>query len=147
MQAKQLLLVDAACHFVRTARGVGDAGMADPQSEFSFPYPLSQAVVWWSACIELVYHCVRHNRDEPAMNEFDAPAYNMAAISATVALYRALIKKGVMAREEAMHILLDEAVAQAILAEGQTQEPGVRQTTIDINRESAEILKFLAEKL
>jgi hypothetical protein len=81
------------------------------------------------------------------MNEFDAPAYNMAAISATVALYRALIKKGVMAREEAMHILLDEAVAQAILAEGQTQEPGVRQTTIDINRESAEILKFLAEKL
>jgi hypothetical protein len=53
----------------------------------------------------------------------------MAAISATVALYRALIKKGVLAREEAMQILLDEAVAQAIQAEAQTQEPGVPEPT------------------
>ena len=46
------------------------------------------------------------------MDEFDAPAYNMAALTATVALYRALVRKGVMAREEAMQILLDEAIAQ-----------------------------------
>jgi hypothetical protein len=31
---------------------------------------------------------------EPAMNPFHDAAYNMAAVSATVALYRALIKKG-----------------------------------------------------
>jgi hypothetical protein len=47
------------------------------------------------------------------MNGFHDAAYNMAAVSATVALYRALIKKGVLAREEAVRILLDEAVARA----------------------------------
>jgi hypothetical protein len=36
-----------------------------------------------------------------------------------LALYRALIKKGVLAREEA--VLLDEAVAQAIQAEAHTR--------------------------
>jgi hypothetical protein len=75
-----------------------------------------------------------------AMNAFHDAAYNMAAVSATVALYRALIKKGVLAREEAVRILLDEAVAQAIQA-------GVSKTTMDINRQCAEILKFIAEKL
>jgi hypothetical protein len=47
------------------------------------------------------------------MNAFDDAAYNMAAVSATVALYRALVKKGVLAREEAVQILLDDR-AQSI---------------------------------
>ena len=68
----------------------------------------------------------------------------MAAINSTVALYRVLVKKGVLAREEAMQILLDEAVAQAIKAEAQSQEPGAR---MGVNRQCAEILKFLAEHL
>ena len=80
------------------------------------------------------------------MNAFHDAAYNMAAVSATVALYRALIKKGVLAREEAVRILLDEAVAQAIQAEAHTQGTGVSKT-MDINRQCAEILKFIAEKL
>ena len=58
------------------------------------------------------------------MNAFHDAAYNMAAVSATVALYRALIKKGVLSREEAVRILLDEAVAQAIQAEAHTQGTG-----------------------
>ena len=78
------------------------------------------------------------------MNAFDDAAYNMAAVSATVALYRALVKKGVMAREEAMQILLDEAVAQAIKAEAQSQELGAK---MGVNQQCAEILKFLAEHL
>jgi hypothetical protein len=77
------------------------------------------------------------------MNEFNDAAYNTAAVSATVALYRALVKKGVLAREEAIQILLDEAVAQAIKAEAQS-EPDAR---MGVNRQCAEILKFLAEHL
>ena len=80
------------------------------------------------------------------MNGFEDAAYNMAAVSATVALYRALIKKGVLTREEATGILLDEAVARAIKAEAQ-QGPEVSTTTMEIDRQCAEILKFLAEKL
>ena len=68
------------------------------------------------------------------MNAFTDAAYNMAAVSATVALYRALVKKGVLVREEAMQILLDEAVAQAIKAEAQWQEPGAR---MGVNRQCA----------
>jgi hypothetical protein len=81
------------------------------------------------------------------MNEFDEAAYNMAALTATVALYRALVRKGLMAREEARQILLDEAIAQAIQSEAQMQERPVRKTTLEINRECAEILKFIAETL
>ena len=81
------------------------------------------------------------------MNEFDGAAYNMAAVTATVALYRGLVRKGLMAREEAMQILLDEAIAQTIQSEAQMHEPSVRRTTLDINRECAQILKFIAETL
>jgi hypothetical protein len=81
------------------------------------------------------------------MTTFHDAAYTMAAVSATVALYRALIKKGVLTRDEAVRLLLDEAVARAIQAEAQSQEPGTGRTTADINRQSAEILKFIAEKL
>jgi hypothetical protein len=43
------------------------------------------------------------------MDEFDNAAHNMAALTATVALYRALVRKGLMPRDEAMQILLGEA--------------------------------------
>jgi len=75
------------------------------------------------------------------MSTFDDAAYTMAAMSATIALYRALVKKGVLARDEAVRVLLDEAVARAIQAEAQGDSDD------DINRQSAEILKFIAEKL
>jgi hypothetical protein len=48
--------------------------------------------------------------DQLAINELDDAAYNMAAVSATIALYRALVRKGVLAREEARQILLDASV-------------------------------------
>ena len=81
------------------------------------------------------------------MNEFDGAAYNMAAVTATVALYRGLVRKGVLAREEAMQILLDEAIAHAIQTEALMQQPGVSKTTIEINHQCEEILKFIAEHL
>jgi hypothetical protein len=83
------------------------------------------------------------------MATFHDAAYTMAAVSATVALYRALIKKGLFTRDEAVRVLLDEAVTRAIQAEAQSQEPGSGRTTTtaDMNRQSAEILKFIAEKL
>lgn len=81
------------------------------------------------------------------MNEFDGAAYNMAAVTATVALYRGLVRKGVLAREEAMQILLDGAIAHAIQTEALMQEPGVSKTTIEINHQCEEILKFIAEHL
>ena len=80
------------------------------------------------------------------MNAFHDAAYNMAALTATVALYRALVRKGLLAREEARQILLDEAISQAIKAE-QTQGPGASKRAMDINHECAEILKFIAETL
>jgi hypothetical protein len=80
------------------------------------------------------------------MNGFHDASYNMAAIIATLALCRTLIEKGILAREDAVQMLLEEAVAHAIQAETQTQESGVSTTTIDINRQCAEILKLLAEK-
>jgi hypothetical protein len=67
----------------------------------------------------------------------------MAAVTATIALYRTLIKKGVLTREEAARVLLDEAVARAIQAEGQA----TGGTDAEVNLQSAEILKFIAEKL
>jgi hypothetical protein len=85
------------------------------------------------------------------MSSFHDAAYTMAGVSATIALYRALINKGVLTRDEAVRVLLDEAVARAIQAEAQAQEQeqeqGAGRSTMDINRQSAEILKFIAEKL
>jgi len=71
------------------------------------------------------------------MSAFEDAAYTMAAVTATVALFRALVKKGVLTRDEAVRVLLDEAVSRAIQAEA----------TNDVNRQCAEILKFIAEKL
>ena len=44
------------------------------------------------------------------MTTFHDAAYTMAAVTATIALYRTLIKKGLLTREEAARVLLDEAV-------------------------------------
>jgi hypothetical protein len=81
------------------------------------------------------------------MDEFDHAAYNMAAVTATVALYRALVRKGLMPREEARQILLDAAISRSIEAEALRQETGVSKTTMEINDQSVEILKFIAEHL
>jgi len=81
------------------------------------------------------------------MSSFHDAAYTMAGMSATIALYRALINKGVLTRDEAVRVLLDEAVARAIQAEAQAQDQGPGRSAMDINRQSAEILKFIAEKL
>jgi hypothetical protein len=75
------------------------------------------------------------------MSGFHDAAYTMAAMSATVALFRALINKGLLTRDDAVRAILDEAVARAIQAEAEPRSAG------EINRQSAEILKFIAEKL
>jgi hypothetical protein len=62
-----------------------------------------------------------------------------------VALYRALIKKGLLTKDEAVRLLLDEAVARAIQAEAQEHAQG--QGLREMNLQAAEILKFIAEKL
>ena len=81
------------------------------------------------------------------MSTFQDGAYTLAAVSATVALFRALVKKGVLTRDEAVRAILDEAVARAIQGEAQQQGPATGKSTSDMNRQSAEILKFIAEKL
>ena len=81
------------------------------------------------------------------MDEFDNSAHNMAALTATVALYRALVRKGLMPRDEATQILLDAAISRSIAAEALRQEPGASKTTMEINDQSVEILKFIAEHL
>ena len=82
------------------------------------------------------------------MSTFQDPAYTMAAISATVALFRALVKKGVLSRDEAVRAILDEAVTRAIQAEAQAQAQGqAGRTPNEVNRQAAEILKFIGEKL
>jgi hypothetical protein len=77
------------------------------------------------------------------MSNVQDAAYTMAAVSATIALLRALVKKGVLTRDEAVRAILDEAVARAI----QGETPGEGKAANEVNRQSAEILKFIAEKL
>jgi hypothetical protein len=74
-------------------------------------------------------------------------AYTLASISATMALFRALIKKGVLTRDDAVRAILDEAVARAIQGEAEEQDGGYGRSAGGVNRQSAEILKFLADKL
>jgi SAM-dependent MidA family methyltransferase len=75
------------------------------------------------------------------MSSIQDGAYTLAALSATVALFRAIVKKGLLTREEAVRAILDEAVSRAIQGEAEDQSIG------EVNRQSAEILKFIAEKL
>jgi hypothetical protein len=77
---------------------------------------------------------------------FQDGAYAMAALSATVVAFRLLMKKGLLAREEAVRGLLDEAVQRAIFAES-LHEATSGRSTAELNRQSAEILKFIAESL
>ncbi len=77
---------------------------------------------------------------------FQDGAYAMAALSATVVAFRLLLKKGLLTREEAVRNLLDEAVQRAIFAES-LHEASSGRSTAELNRQSAEILKFIAESL
>ena len=67
------------------------------------------------------------------MKPVEDAAYAMAALSATLVLLRALVKKGLLTR--------DEAVSQAIQAEAH-QQPGS-----DASRQCAEMLKLIAGRL
>jgi hypothetical protein len=79
------------------------------------------------------------------MTTFKDGAYAMAALSASVVAFRVLVKKGLISRDEAVRALLDEAVQRAIFAESKPEEIG--PATAELNRQSAEILKFIAESL
>jgi hypothetical protein len=85
--------------------------------------------------------------DDHETKNFHESAYAMAALSAAVVVYRLAIKKGLLTRDEAVRGLLDEAVSRAIFAEAKLQERVISETTADMNRQSAEILKFVAESL
>jgi hypothetical protein len=88
----------------------------------------------------------RSRRENADMKSFQDGAYAMAALSATVVAFRLLLKKGLLAREEAVRSLLDEAVQRAIFAES-LHEATSGRSTAELNRQSAEILKFIAESL
>ena len=77
------------------------------------------------------------------MKTYHEGAYAMAALSAAVVAFRVLIKKGVITRDEAVRDMLDEAVSRAIFAESQE----VSGKIAEMNRQSAEILKMVAEGL
>jgi hypothetical protein len=80
------------------------------------------------------------------MKTFQDGAYAMAALSAAVVAFRILVKKGLLTRDEAVRSLLDEAVQRAIFAES-LHEGATPRSTAELNRQSAEILKFIAESL
>jgi hypothetical protein len=77
------------------------------------------------------------------MKTYQDGAYAMAALSAAVVAFRIMLKKGLVPRDEAVRALLDEAVSRAIFAEAEA----AGEATAEINRQSAEILKFIAEGL
>ncbi len=79
------------------------------------------------------------------MKKFQDAAYAMAALSATLVVLRVLIKQGLVTRDDAVRTMLDEAVSRAIVAEAERNQGG--KAAAEINSQSAEILKFLAEKL
>ena len=81
------------------------------------------------------------------MKSFQDGAYAMAALSASVVALRALVDKGVVPREELVRAILDEAVQRALFAESKLQGEAIEQNTSELNRQSAEILKFVAENL
>ena len=77
------------------------------------------------------------------MNSFEDAAYARAALSTTIVLFRTLLKKGLITREEAVRIILDEAVSKAIQAEAH----GQGQAGSEADRRCAEILKLIAQQL
>jgi hypothetical protein len=81
------------------------------------------------------------------MKTYHDAAYAMAALSAATVVFRVLVNKGLLTREDAVRALLDEAVARAIFAESKLAERVISETTAELNRQSAEILKIVAEGL
>ena len=77
------------------------------------------------------------------MKTYQDSAYAVAALSAAGVAFRLLLSKGLIRRDEAVRALLDEAVSRAIYAEAQAR--GEREA--ETNRQSAELLKFMAEEL
>lgn len=89
-----------------------------------------------------------HNRRESrAMKKFQDAAYAHAALSATLVVLRVLIKQGLIPRDDAVRAMLDEAVSRAIVAEEERNKGVTGKNAAEINSQSAEILKFIAEKL
>ena len=88
----------------------------------------------------------RLRQEDSEAKTFQDGAYAMAALSAAVVAFRILVKKGLLARDEAVRGLLDEAVQRAIFAES-LHEGAAPRSTAELNRQSAEILKFIAESL
>jgi hypothetical protein len=81
------------------------------------------------------------------MRKIHDAAYAMAAFSATLVLFRVLIKQGLISRDDAVRAMLDEAVARAMAAEAERSQGEAGNTAAELNSQSAEILKFIAEKL
>jgi hypothetical protein len=81
------------------------------------------------------------------MKSFQDSGYALAAVSASAVAFRIMINKGLVTREEAVRAILDEAVQRALFAEAKLQEDVIGQGTAEANRQSAEILKFIAESL
>jgi hypothetical protein len=81
------------------------------------------------------------------MKTYHDAAYAMAGLSAATVVFRVLMQKGLITREESVRALLDEAVSRAIFAESQLQERSISETTAELNRQSAEILKLIAQSL
>jgi hypothetical protein len=81
------------------------------------------------------------------MKKFQDAAYAMAALGATLVVLRILIKQGLVTRDEAVRAMLDEAVSRAIVAEAERNKGVTGKTAAELNSQSAEILKFIAEKL
>jgi hypothetical protein len=77
------------------------------------------------------------------MKTYQDSAYAVAALSAAGAAFRLLLSKGLIERNEAVRALLDEAVTRAIYAEAEARGEAEAET----NRQSAELLKFMAEGL
>jgi hypothetical protein len=81
------------------------------------------------------------------MKTFQDGAYAVASLSACVVALRTLVGKGLVSREEVVRAILDEAVQRAIFAETKLNDATIGKTTVEMNRQSAEILKLMAESL
>ena len=57
------------------------------------------------------------------------------------------IRSFLRVRDDAVRAMLDEAVSRAIVAEEERNKGVTGKTAAEINSQSAEILKFIAEKL
>ena len=77
------------------------------------------------------------------MKTYEESAYAVAALGAAGVAICLLLSKGLVGRDEAVRALLDEAVSRAIFAE--TGAKG--EIEAEMNRQSAEILKFMAQDL